>query len=145
MKTTSLVRSGLMAAVVAVWLAPLTRAFRLLNYGSGVFAEDQSLDAWGDYMFGWQLLVSYGCSLLVGIGLVWLLCRTWNLLLLLPVSASLAIAFYVTWLQPESVIVLFPVMQPFRPAVFSALVGLAAFLMMRLYPQAEGEPGNAVS
>ena len=134
-----------MAMVVAMWLAPIVRAFRLLNYGSGVFAEEQSLDAWSDFAFGGQLLISYGFSLMVGMGLVWLLCRTWNWLLLLPVAASLAIALYVTWLQPESVIVLFPIMQPFRPAVFSALVGLAAFLMMRLYPQTEPEPGNAVS
>lgn len=136
LKTTTAIQAALMAVVVSAWLPPVFRAVRLVD------SEATTGDAWGDYAFGAQLLVSYGFGLVVGLSLVWLLCRTCNWLLSLPASASGVVGLYVSLTQPQSLIALFPAMQPFRPAVFSAVIGLAALLMARLYPQPE--PNRAV-
>jgi hypothetical protein len=145
LKTATVIQAALMAAVVSAWLPPVIRAVRLLDGASAFGTNMAGGDPWDDYVFGAQLLISYGFGLLVGVGLVWLLWRTCNWLLSLPVTASAVIGLYVSLTQPESLIALLPPMQPFRPAVFSAVIGLAALLMTRLYPQPAPEPKRAVS
>ncbi len=121
-----------MTAVGILWLVPLVRAFRLFIDTSVVHAETQSINAWNDYAFSRELLVSYSFCLLIAALLAWLLLRTRIWWLGFPLAASFLIAFDVIRLKPESVIVLISPMEPLRPAAFSIVAALVAVLILWL-------------
>jgi len=127
------IRFALLAVVVAAWAVPLVRAFRLLNYAYGVADDSSSINAANDVWFAESLVLSYSFSLAVAAPLAWVFpsTRTWPPAL--PLAASLLIAGDVIRLQPESVIVLFPTMDPFRPARFSLVVALVGVCILWLH------------
>lgn len=135
------IRVLLIALVSAAWALPLVRAFRLLSYALSV--DDGSIDTANDTSFGSSLVVSYCFSLGVALVIAWVLPvrRAW--LLLLPLAGSLLVAADVIRLAPESVIVIFPTMHPFRPAQFSLLIALVGAAIVWLHRRHERVTHNA--
>ena len=120
-------RLRLIALVIAAWLLPLIRAIRLLDY---VIREDTgSINAANDIRFAQSLVVSYGFSLAVAVAVAWFMPARRTRLRILPPVASLLVAVHVVWLAPESVIVFFPTMRPFQPALLSLFIGGAGLLI----------------
>lgn len=120
-------RLRLIALVIAAWWLPLIRAIRLLDY---VIREDTgSINAANDIRFAQSLVVSYGFSLAVAVTVAWLMPGRRTRLWILPPVASLLLAAHVVWLAPESVIVFFPTMRPFQPALLSLFIGGAGLLI----------------
>ena len=121
------IRLRLIALLSAAWLLPLIRAVRLLDY---VIREDTgSINAANDIRFAQSLVVSYGFSLAAAVSIAWFLSGRRTRLWILPPVASLLVAAHVVWLAPESVIVFFPTMHPFQPALLSLLIGGSAVLI----------------
>ena len=122
------IRLLLVALVSAAWLLPLIRAVRLLSLAISV--DNGSINAANDTQYGSSLVISYGFSFVVALVIAWVLPGRGALLLLLPVTASLFVAADVIRLAPESLIVLFPTMDAFRPATFSVFIGAAGALIV---------------
>ncbi len=139
-----MVRATVMAAILGAWLFPFVRAWRLFEVTSKEYAETRSANAWNDYSYSSELLASYTFSALIALLLTWLLFRTREWLLLIPLAACFGLAIYVEWLQPERVIVLFRDIPPMRPAAFSAVIALGAMLMRRLYRRADEEAEGSI-
>jgi hypothetical protein len=140
-------RLRLIALVIAAWCLPLIRAIRLLDY---VIREDTgSINAANDIRFAQSLVVSYGFSLAVAVAVAWIMPGRRTRLWILPPVASLLLAAHVVWLAPESVIVFFPTMRPFQPALLSLLIGgtglLIAFFAQVRRTNAGSSPSNPES
>jgi hypothetical protein len=121
------IRLRLIALLSAAWLLPLIRAVRLLDY---VIREDTgSINAANDIRFAQSLVISYGFSFAMAVAIAWFLPVRRTRLWILPPVASLLVAAHVVWLAPESVIVFFPTMRPFQPALLSLLIGVSAVLI----------------
>jgi len=135
MTRTVTIRAVLLALACAAWGVPLARAFRLLNYALSV--DDGTINAANDTGFGSSLFASYCFSFGVAIAIAWLLPSTRAWLLFLPLAGSVLVAVDVIRLQPESVIVIFPTMHPFRPALFSLLIAGAGALIIWLHRRHE--------
>lgn len=135
------VRILLIALVSAVWALPLIRAFRLLSYALSV--DDGSIDAANDTSFGSSLVVSYFFSFAVALAIAWILPSRRAWLLFLPLAGSLVVAADVIRLAPESVIVIFPTMPPFRPARFSLLIAVVGAAIIWLHRRNERTSHNA--
>ena len=135
------IRVLLIALVSAAWALPLVRAVRLLSYALSV--DEGSIDTANDTSFGSSLVFSYCFSFAVALAIAWILPsrRTW--LLLLPLAGSLLLAFDVIRIAPESVIVIFPTMHPFRPAIFSVFIAGVGALIVWLHRRYERVTHNA--
>ena len=112
--------------MIAAWSLPMIRAIGFLdsvisggiNYGN-------------DLHFAQSLVVSYGFSLAVALLIGWFLPSRNTRLWILPPAASLLVAAYVVLLAPtEEVIVLFPIIYAFTPAILSLLIGVAGILII---------------
>lgn len=109
--------------IVVVWWLPLVRAMQFFKDASQVYAETSSINAWNDFNYSRNLLISYTFSLLISAVTGWVFCKTRIWLLLLPLGISFLIAFALILLKPENVIVLIPPLtQGFLPAFFSTIV-----------------------
>ena len=112
---------------VALWSLPLVRAVSLLRESRAYFAETGSIEAANDLSFSSSLLISYIVSLAAAFTVAWMYSRFASWLLVFPV---LILGYSVTEIlrvSPEEVIVLFPVMRPWRPATFSLIALAVAF------------------
>lgn len=137
------IRLRLIAIVMAAWLLPMIRAIRLLDY---VIREDTgSINAANDIRFAQSLVISYAFSLAVALAIAWFLPGRRTRLWMLPPVASLLLAAHVVWLAPESVIVFFPTMRPFQPALLSLLIGGSGLLIAFLDHGARTNPGSSAS
>ena len=114
---------------VALWSLPLIRAVSLLRESQAYFGETGSINAASDLSFSSSLLVSYIVSLVAAFTVAWMYSRFASWLLVFPV---LILGYSVTEIlrvRPEEVIVLFPVMHPWRPATFSVIALVVAFTL----------------
>ncbi len=144
------IRLRLVALMIAAWLLPLIRAVRFLD---DVIREDTgSINAANDVRFAQSLILSYGFSLAAAVAIAWFLPGRGTRLWILPPTASLLVAAHVVWLAPESVIVFFPRMHPFQPALLSLLIGGSAVLIAffdliknRSIDASLGKTGSSVS
>jgi len=137
----AIIRALLIALVSAAWALPLIRAFRLLSYALSV--DDGSINTANDTSFGSSLVVSYCFSFAVALAIAWFLPSTRAWLLCLPLAASFLVATDVIRLAPESVIVIFPTMRPFRPAQFSLLIAVVGAAIVWLHRRHERVTHNA--
>ena len=135
MTRTAIIRALLIVLVSTAWALPLFRAFRLLSYALSV--DDGTIDAANDTNFGWSLMVSYSFSFAVALAIAWVLPSRRAWLLLLPLAGSLVVAVNVISQAPESVIVIFPTMHPFRPAQFSLLLAVVGAAILWLHRRHE--------
>jgi len=141
MTRTATIRILLIAVASAAWALPLARAVRLLSYALSV--DDGSIDTANDTGFGSSLVMSYCFSFAVALTIAWLLPSTRAWMLFLPLAGSLLVAADVIRLRPESVIVIFPTMYPFRPALFSLFIAGAGALIICLHRRHERVTHNA--
>ena len=126
MKHSKAIGFGAAILFVALWSLPLVRAVSLFRESQSDFAGSGSIHASNDVAFSTALLSSYAISLLAALVLAWFLSRRPHLLFLLPVMALVFAVAEVLRLQPESPIVLFPTIQPWRPALISIAATAAA-------------------
>ena len=127
---------------VALWSWPLVRAISLFQDSQAYFAETGSLNASNDVAFSTALLASYAVSLLAALILACFLSRRPHLLFLLPVVAIVFAVVEVLRLRPESPIVLFPAIQPWRPALIS-IAALAVAALFIYAPRLNNNDRNA--
>ncbi len=121
----------------------MIRAIRLLDY---VIREDTgSINAANDIRFAQSLVVSYGFSLAVAVAVAWIMPGRRTRLWILPPIASLLLAAHVAWLAPESVIVFFPAMRPFQPALLSLLIGGSGLLIAFFDHVSRTDTGSSAS
>ena len=131
----------LIALASAAWAWPLTRAVHLLGYALRV--DDGSINTANDTGYAWSLVVSYSFSFAVALAIGWTLASRRAWLLLLPLAGSFLIAVDVIRIAPESVIVIFPAMRPFRPAIFSLFIAGVGALIVWLHRRHERVTNNA--
>jgi len=141
MTRVAIIRALLISLVSAAWALPLVRAFRLLSYALSV--DDGSIDTANDTSFGSSLVLSYCFSFAIALAMAWILPSSRAWLLLLPLAGSLLVAADVIQIAPESVIVIFPTMHPFRPAQFSLLIAAIGAAIVWLHRRHERVTQNA--
>jgi len=122
------------AVLFALWAFPFVRVISLFRDSQAYLAETGSINASNDLSFSSTLLVSYIISLAAAFIVAWLYSRSCSWLLIFPVAILGYSVVEVLRVRPEEVIVLFPVMRPWRPAILSLIamtVALALFYAHR--------------
>lgn len=145
-RATAWLRGAAIAGLLMAWSLPCWRALHFHDVARGYFADCQSLDAATDLDYAVALLGAYAASLAavaVFAGLLSWRPRWW---MVFPFCAMAWSVFDVVRRAPEAVIVFFPSMHAWQPAVQHWLaVGVALVLLPRGRPVAlaPGDPAPA--
>ncbi len=119
MNWTKAIGIGSAILFAALWAFLIARAVSLFRWAQAYSGGAGSINASNDVSFSGALLASYAVSLLAALALAWFLFRRPRLVFLLPFGLLVFAVIEVLRLQPESPIVLFPTIRPWRPAVIS--------------------------
>ena len=131
--------AGFVVAIIftALWVGPLLRAVNFFRDARAVFAGVHSINAANDLWFSGKLLASYSVSLLASFVVARTVSRVARLILIVPMGILGFAVAEVIKIRPESPIVLFPLMVPWRPA-FISMVAVSVALLIRLMSHRAG-------
>jgi hypothetical protein len=119
--------AGLWLAIIAVvWTVLLCRASSFQAQAASLLLSEPSTDAVADYQQSVRILLCYGFSSVIGVGLVWLMRQTRSRWLLVTNAVCGLLAIYLLWSHPEEVIVFVPATSPFFVLVISLFAGVDA-------------------
>jgi len=113
-------------ALAAVWGICLHRAILFGIDSRAVYAQAGSIDAWNDYVYAVQIVVSYAVCAGTGFGAWWRAGR--RSVFRVPVWTSMLSGLCMVLLKPEAVIVFIPSLAPF----YAAAGCLGVFLLSAL-------------
>ncbi len=134
----------ILAATLAAWALAFIGVWNALDYPPGPSAHPGTVSAWAELRSGSSLMMSYTFSFAVSLIFAWMLFRTRNWLLVLPVAASLFVAVDIFRWSACNLAPLFPANDPLRPVAFSILLVLCAELMLRIYNAKQQEPDDVL-
>jgi hypothetical protein len=115
-----------LATIAGVWTVLLCRASSFQAQAASLLRSMGSSDAAADYQQSCRILLCYGASSVIGVGLAWLMRRTRSQRLLLTNVVCGLLALYLLWSRPEEVIVFIPATSPFFVMVISLFAGVEA-------------------